>query len=123
MYGIDGRTELPERELGTWPATGARCRCGRNAAAKQLQLDIHGELMNSVHLYDDWHRPVSSAQRGRDHGPDRMGLRSLGPARRGHLGDPRSPQEVPVLAADVLGGDRAGDPAGYPTGLPADLER
>jgi GH15 family glucan-1,4-alpha-glucosidase len=62
MYGIDGRTELPERELshlagyqGSVPV-----RIG-NAAAKQLQLDIYGELMDSVYLYDRWHRPISSA--------------------------------------------------------------
>jgi GH15 family glucan-1,4-alpha-glucosidase len=63
MYGIDGRTELPERELshlagyrGSVPV-----RIG-NGAAKQLQLDIYGELMDSVYLYDRWHRPISSAQ-------------------------------------------------------------
>ncbi len=62
MYGIDGRTDLPERELphlagymGSQPV-----RIG-NAAANQLQLDIYGELMDSVYLYDDWHQPVSSA--------------------------------------------------------------
>ena len=62
MYGIDGHTELPERELshlagyqGSVPV-----RIG-NAAAKQLQLDIYGELMDSVYLYDRWHRPISSA--------------------------------------------------------------
>jgi GH15 family glucan-1,4-alpha-glucosidase len=63
MYGIDGRTDLPERELGH--LAGYRgsvpVRIG-NAAAKQLQLDIYGELMDSVYLYDDWYRPVSSAQ-------------------------------------------------------------
>jgi GH15 family glucan-1,4-alpha-glucosidase len=63
MYGIDGRTELPERELphlagylGSQPV-----RVG-NGAAKQLQLDIYGELMDSVYLYDRWHQPISSAQ-------------------------------------------------------------
>jgi GH15 family glucan-1,4-alpha-glucosidase len=63
MYGLDGRTELPERELshlagyrGSVPV-----RTG-NGAAKQLQLDIYGELMDSVYLYDRWHRPISSAQ-------------------------------------------------------------
>jgi Glycosyl hydrolases family 15 len=63
MYGIDGRTDLPERELphlagyrGSQPV-----RIG-NAAANQLQLDIYGELMDSVYLYDDWHQPISSAQ-------------------------------------------------------------
>jgi GH15 family glucan-1,4-alpha-glucosidase len=63
MYGIDGRTDLPERELphlagylGSQPV-----RIG-NAAAQQLQLDIYGELMDSVYLYDDWYQPISSAQ-------------------------------------------------------------
>ena len=47
MYGIDGRTDLPERELphlagyrGSQPV-----RIG-NGAASQLQLDIYGELMD-----------------------------------------------------------------------------
>jgi GH15 family glucan-1,4-alpha-glucosidase len=63
MYGIDGRTELPERELPHLAGyRGSRpVRIG-NAAAGQLQLDIYGELMDSVYLYDDWHRPISSAQ-------------------------------------------------------------
>jgi GH15 family glucan-1,4-alpha-glucosidase len=63
MYGIDGRTELPERELphlagylGSQPV-----RIG-NGAASQLQLDIYGELMDSVYLYDDWYQPITSAQ-------------------------------------------------------------
>jgi GH15 family glucan-1,4-alpha-glucosidase len=63
MYGIDGRTDLPERELPH--LAGYRdsqpVRTG-NAAARQLQLDIYGELMDSVYLYDDWYQPISSAQ-------------------------------------------------------------
>jgi GH15 family glucan-1,4-alpha-glucosidase len=62
MYGIDGRTELPEQELSH--LAGYRdsrpVRIG-NGAAKQLQLDIYGELMDSVYLYDDWYEPISSA--------------------------------------------------------------
>jgi GH15 family glucan-1,4-alpha-glucosidase len=63
MYGIDGRTELPERELGHLAGYegSVPVRIG-NAAAKQLQLDIYGELMDSVYLYDDWYRPISSAE-------------------------------------------------------------
>ncbi len=63
MYGIDGRTELPERELGHWAGYrgSAPVRIG-NAAARQFQLDIYGEFMDSVYLYDRWHRPISSAQ-------------------------------------------------------------
>jgi GH15 family glucan-1,4-alpha-glucosidase len=61
MYGIDGRTELPERELSHLAGyqESVPVRIG-NAAAKQLQLDIYGELMDSVYLYDRWHRPISS---------------------------------------------------------------
>jgi GH15 family glucan-1,4-alpha-glucosidase len=62
MYGIDGRTELPEQELSH--LAGYRdsrpVRIG-NGAAKQLQLDIYGELMDSVYLYDDWYEPIISA--------------------------------------------------------------
>jgi GH15 family glucan-1,4-alpha-glucosidase len=61
MYGIDGRTELPETELphlGGYRGS-APVRIG-NAAATQLQLDIYGELMDSVYLYDRWHQPISS---------------------------------------------------------------
>jgi len=63
MYGIDGRTDLPEQELPHLAGyLGSRpVRIG-NAAATQLQLDIYGELMDSIYLYDDWHKPISSAQ-------------------------------------------------------------
>jgi GH15 family glucan-1,4-alpha-glucosidase len=62
MYGIDGRTELPERELPHLAGyRGSRpVRIG-NAAAQQLQLDIYGELMDSVYLYDEWRQPISSS--------------------------------------------------------------
>jgi GH15 family glucan-1,4-alpha-glucosidase len=60
MYGIDGRHELTEEILphlrghqGSAPV-----RIG-NAAYRQLQLDIHGELIDSVYLYDKWGQPIS----------------------------------------------------------------
>ncbi|MEU7423353.1 glycoside hydrolase family 15 protein [Streptomyces sp. NPDC040750] len=63
MYGIDGRAELPERELphleghrGSSPV-----RVG-NAAVGQLQLDIYGALIDSIYLYDKWAQPISSGQ-------------------------------------------------------------
>ncbi|WP_433605723.1 glycoside hydrolase family 15 protein [Dactylosporangium sp. CA-139114] len=63
MYGIDGRTNLPEIELrhlhgyrGSAPV-----RIG-NAAADQLQLDIYGALLDSVYLFDKWGKPISSDQ-------------------------------------------------------------
>ncbi len=60
MYGIDGRHELPEELLPHLRGhrDSAPVRIG-NAAYDQLQLDIHGELMDSVYLYDKWGEPIS----------------------------------------------------------------
>jgi GH15 family glucan-1,4-alpha-glucosidase len=63
MYGIDGRTDLPEQELPNLAGyRGSKPVRTGNVAAEQLQLDIYGELMDSVYLYDRWHEPISSAQ-------------------------------------------------------------
>jgi GH15 family glucan-1,4-alpha-glucosidase len=61
MYGIDGRTDLPERELSHLEGYqgSAPVRIG-NAAAGQLQLDIYGALIDAVYLYNKWGRPISS---------------------------------------------------------------
>jgi GH15 family glucan-1,4-alpha-glucosidase len=61
MYGIDGRTELPETQLAHLEGyrASAPVRTG-NAAAGQLQLDIYGALADSVYLYDKWGQPISS---------------------------------------------------------------
>ncbi|GGY92852.1 glycoside hydrolase family 15 protein [Streptomyces poonensis] len=63
MYGIDGRTDLPERELPHLEGHrgSAPVRVG-NAAAGQLQLDIYGALIDSIYLYDKWAQPISSDQ-------------------------------------------------------------
>ncbi len=52
MYGIDGRTELPELELSALEGY-RRSRPVRvgNGAADQLQMDIYGETMDSVYLH------------------------------------------------------------------------
>jgi Glycosyl hydrolases family 15 len=51
MYGTDGRADLPEGELSHPEGYmgSAPVRIG-NGAATQLQLDLYGELMNSVYL-------------------------------------------------------------------------
>jgi GH15 family glucan-1,4-alpha-glucosidase len=53
MYGIDGRKDLPEIILGHLSGyCGSRpVRIG-NAASHQMQLDIYGELMDSVYIYN-----------------------------------------------------------------------
>ncbi|MCC6174632.1 MAG: glycoside hydrolase family 15 protein [Chloroflexi bacterium] len=60
IYRIDGGTDLTESVLtnlegyrGSGPV-----RLG-NAAASQLQLDIFGELMDSIYLYDKYGQPIS----------------------------------------------------------------
>jgi GH15 family glucan-1,4-alpha-glucosidase len=60
MYGIDGRHKLTEETLdnlegyrGSGPV-----RVG-NGAYNQLQLDIYGELMDAVYLYNKYGQPIS----------------------------------------------------------------
>ncbi|KPK21670.1 MAG: glucoamylase [Nitrospira bacterium SG8_3] len=60
MYGIDGRHQLTEEILdhlegyrGSQPV-----RVG-NGAYNQLQLDIYGELLDSVYLYNKYGTPIS----------------------------------------------------------------
>ena len=51
MYAVDGARDLPERELG-WLAGFGGSRPVRigNAASEQLQLDVWGEVLDSMHL-------------------------------------------------------------------------
>ncbi len=60
MYGIDGESELQEIDLdhlegykGSKPV-----RIG-NEAYQQLQLDIYGELMDSIYLYDKYGEAIT----------------------------------------------------------------
>ena len=59
MYGIDGRAELEEFELTHWSGyrDSAPVRIG-NGAAEQRQLDIYGELIDSVYLYNKYGAPI-----------------------------------------------------------------
>jgi GH15 family glucan-1,4-alpha-glucosidase len=59
MYGLDGRHELPEQVLAHLEGyMGSRpVRIG-NAAYTHLQLDIYGELLDSVYLYDKYGSPI-----------------------------------------------------------------
>jgi GH15 family glucan-1,4-alpha-glucosidase len=59
MYGIDGRCELPEEELTHLSGyrDSAPVRVG-NGAADQRQLDIYGELIDSVYLFNKYGRPI-----------------------------------------------------------------
>jgi GH15 family glucan-1,4-alpha-glucosidase len=60
MYGIDGRKILTEESLPHLEGyKGSRpVRIG-NLAYTHLQLDIYGELMDSIYLYDKYGAPIS----------------------------------------------------------------
>ena len=60
MYGIDGRHELPEVTLPHLEGykQSSPVRVGNDAYA-QLQLDIYGELLDSVYLYNKYGTPIS----------------------------------------------------------------
>ena len=111
MYGIDGRADLPEEELPHLEGYmgSAPVRIG-NGAATQLQLDIYGELMDSVYLCNKYGDADLPRRLDGAVPHPRVAARELGPAGRGDLGDAGRPPQLHVLAADVLGRGRAGDP-------------
>jgi GH15 family glucan-1,4-alpha-glucosidase len=60
VYGIDGRQDLTEVCLDHLAGyKGSRPVRVGNAAFQQLQLDIYGELMDAVYLYNKYGTPVS----------------------------------------------------------------
>jgi GH15 family glucan-1,4-alpha-glucosidase len=60
MYGINGQHEMPEIELRHLAGYrgSAPVRIG-NAAVDHLQLDIYGELLDSIYLFDKYGTPLS----------------------------------------------------------------
>jgi len=60
MYGIDGRHELTEQSLDHLEGymASSPVRIG-NGAFDQLQLDIYGELIDSIYLFDKHVRPIA----------------------------------------------------------------
>jgi GH15 family glucan-1,4-alpha-glucosidase len=60
MYGINGRHDLSEEVLSHMEGyrKSFPVRIG-NGAYDQIQLDIYGELMDSVYLYDKYAEPIS----------------------------------------------------------------
>jgi GH15 family glucan-1,4-alpha-glucosidase len=61
MYRIDGRPVEAEEILGHFEGyRGSRPVRVGNAASRQLQLDIYGELMDSVYLYNKYGSPISN---------------------------------------------------------------
>jgi GH15 family glucan-1,4-alpha-glucosidase len=60
LYGVDGRHELPEQTLSHLEGyrRSSPVRVG-NDAFRQFQLDIYGELMDSIYLYNKYGKPIS----------------------------------------------------------------
>jgi GH15 family glucan-1,4-alpha-glucosidase len=65
MYGIDGRTDIDETELTELEGyQGSRpVRIG-NAAAKQRQLDVYGEVVDSAYLHLRFGKAKAAPMRG-----------------------------------------------------------
>ncbi|HET6252654.1 MAG TPA: glycoside hydrolase family 15 protein [Puia sp.] len=60
MYSIDGKRQLKEYELDNLDGyKGSKPVRVGNDAYGQLQLDIYGELMDSVYLYNKYGEPIS----------------------------------------------------------------
>jgi GH15 family glucan-1,4-alpha-glucosidase len=60
MYRIDGSIDLPEEILSHFEGyqQSAPVRIG-NHAQRQLQLDIYGEMMDSIYIYNKYGEPIS----------------------------------------------------------------
>lgn len=60
VYGIGGEHQLPETKLTHWEGYrgSGPVRIG-NGAVSQFQLDIYGELMDSVYLFNKYGTPIS----------------------------------------------------------------
>ena len=122
MYAVDGSEEIPETILSHLDGyQGSRpVRIG-NSAVGQRQIDVYGELMDSVYLfnrevpisYDLWTGLCRAAG---------LAGRALEGTGRGHLGNPRPPAALYLLGADDLGGLRPGRAPG-PGPRPARADR
>ena len=124
LYGIDGRSDIPETTLDHLDGyRGSRpVRIG-NAASKQIQLDIFGELFDSVYLFNKYgcahflRRVEASAFAAG------LALEELAASRRRHLGSPRRPTRFRLFPFDVLGCLRSGPAIGRQAFVPGRSQR
>jgi GH15 family glucan-1,4-alpha-glucosidase len=73
----------PEESLDHLEGYRGSSPCGSGTAPReQLQLDIYGELIDSVYLYNKYGAPISTTP-GSDCRGSSSGLRQLGPADEG----------------------------------------
>ncbi len=93
------------RRLSGVTARAHRQRCCRPVAARHLR---RGDGLHPPRRHA-W-TAASACGLDQDQRDARLGLRQLGPARRGHLGDARRPAELHVRPLHVLGGARSRRP-------------
>ena len=114
MYRVDGSADLEEydaRPLGGLPRIGAgphRQRRVRSTPTRHLRRSLRRGLSRRAQAAVDRQARLERPARDR-----RLGVRELGPARRGPLGGARRTPGVRVRPHDVLGRTRPGDPHGY----------
>ncbi len=78
MYGIDGRHVLTEEVLNDLDGyRGSKPVRTGNGAYSQKQLDIYGELMDSVYLFNKYGSPISYRAVAVSATFDELGLRPL----------------------------------------------
>ena len=89
MFGIGGERDLTERELPHLPGwrNSAPVRVG-NGAWSQRQLDVYGELLNSLYRLSDQVTQLGPATKRFLVGPGRRGRPTVARAGPGHLGGP-----------------------------------
>ena len=64
LYRMDGGADAPERALSLDGYRGSRPVRVGNAAAKQAQLDIYGDVMQMAWLYGDAEHPIDRFEDG-----------------------------------------------------------
>lgn len=62
MYGLDGKRHLPERELDLDGYRGSRPVRVGNAAYRQVQHDMFGQLLDAAHMWQSAHGNITPAE-------------------------------------------------------------
>jgi GH15 family glucan-1,4-alpha-glucosidase len=104
MYALDGTRRIPEAEL-PWLSGYENSRPVRtgNAASDQLQLDVWGEILDSLALARNAGISTQRRRLGHASRADEPSGRHLGPARQRALGDARAPPALHPLQSAGLG--------------------
>ena len=105
MYGVAGERRLTELELDWLPGyeNSSPVRIG-NAAAQQLQLDVYGEVMDTLHVaWRNGMQPDENAWRSPTGDVGALGD-DVARARRRHLGNPRPAPAFHALKSHGVGG-------------------